>query len=194
MITLFVPFKGLSGAKSRWGIPQVERTAKVLSLLSQNLFTISSVIGPDSTFLICPDALPLALTQVTRWQSPGLGLNTDLEAAREALTPKRREGKIGVILPDLPFLSAPDVHALIHNPSPTPVTLCPDHHGSGTNALLWHEKLSLSFLFEGESFCRHQNQAQSFGYSVRILTRPGLMHDADKLSDLEKYEPSCLFL
>lgn len=182
MITFLLPFKGLAGAKSRWELEERQRQELLLELLNHNLSTVAKVVGPSSTVLVCPDPTVFErFPSYARWLCPGRGLNTDLEAARQALL---AGGKLAVLLPDLPELTVEDVEAMVESSGQAQVTLCPDSSRVGTNGLFLAEKVAMPFLFEGASFQRHVARANQMGLSIAVLERPGLARDADLASDL----------
>lgn len=188
MITFLLPFKGMQGAKTRWTLPEERRQSALLSLLHHNLLTVASVVGRESTVLVCPTPIPATwkLPAVRHFLSHGGGLNSDLHQARDTLSGSRPESKVAVLLPDLPKLQASDIEAMLAASSQADVVLCPDHHRVGTNGLLFKPAFALDFLFEGESFKRHQKEAEEKGLTVAVLERRGLAHDADKDEDLRR--------
>lgn len=182
MTTFLIPFKGLVGAKTRWGMQAEERQTVLQNLLEHNLSTVAQVVGASSTVLVCPDASVFSrFPRYTSYLCPGNGLNSDLESARSALAP---QGAMAVLLPDLPELSSQDIEAMIESASRADVTLCPDRAKVGTNGLALAPGVRFPFLFEGASFQRHLQAARDRGYRVEALERPGLAYDADFASDL----------
>lgn len=187
MITFLLPFKGIEQAKSRWSADAPQKKARLLQILQHNISTVASVVGASSTILVCPNWQKLPHFQdSTRWTSPGLGLNSDLEAARSSLSSDRKSGRLGVLLPDLPLLTVNDIESILSERNQAPVTLCPDRLHSGTNAILLDPSDAISFLFEGCSFQRYKLKAKSLGYKVRVVESIGLASDADSDSDLER--------
>ncbi len=182
MTTFLLPFKGLAKAKTRWELEEHQRQELLMELLVHNLSTVAKVVGPSSTVLVCPDlTLFERFPSYAHWLCPGQGLNTDLEAARQALIAR---GSFAVLLPDLPDLTVEDVEAMVESAGKAQVTLCPDSSRVGTNGLVLGEKVDMPFLFEGASFQRHLTRANQLGLSIEVLERPGLARDADLASDL----------
>lgn len=184
MITFLLPFKGLSCAKSRWALEKQARQKLLLKLLTHNLSTVSQVAGVSSTVLVCPDPTVFErFPKHAHWLCPGKGLNADLEAARQALSP---QGRLAVLLPDLPELSPLDVEAMIEGSLEADLTLCPDTCEVGTNGLVLGAEVAMPFLFEGASFQRHRREAERRQLRIAVIRRPGLAHDADRASDLQR--------
>jgi 2-phospho-L-lactate guanylyltransferase len=111
------------------------------------------------------------------------GLNPALEAVRKWAALRQADG-LFVILPDLPFLSPADVMAMISLSKPRSVTLAPDRHGTGTNALLVRPANLLPFRFGQNSLEQHEMLARSAGLTLVHCTRPGFAFDLDTPDDL----------
>lgn len=187
MVTFFLPFKGLQGAKSRWAMEAGQRERALLAILEHNLRTVAKVVGQESTWLLCPDRSFFArFPGVNGFPSDTGSLNGDLEQARGSLPPDRRAGMLAVLLPDLPRLGTGDVEAMLESGRKGEVVLCPDRHEVGTNGLILNPAPALDFLFEGESFRRHLERARALGRRVTVLRRPGLAEDADEVADLQR--------
>ena len=181
-----LPFKGLECAKSRWPGLGPKREDLVLTLLRQNLKTVSGVVGKEQTFLVSPDPETAALfPQYSVLSTAGEGLNSDLREARSQLGASHRP--LLVLLPDLPGLLAADVSALIERAQEYQVVLCPDHLQTGTNALALNPASCLDFLFEGSSFQRHLEAARAAQLTHSVLKRPGIAHDCDDIAALERF-------
>lgn len=183
-MNVLLPFKGLANAKSRWpDMPQKQEL--LLQLLETNLATVASVVGTERTYLVSPDREALArFGRYTGLEVNGEGLNRDLEQARRQIDLSQ---PLAVVLPDLPFLKVEDIKELVLAAQEAPVTICPDHRGVGTNALVLNPADCLSFSFEGESARRHWQRASDLGLSTSYLKRPGLAQDCDGPEDLERY-------
>ena len=112
-------------------------------------------------------------------QSPaaaaGIALATELGAERVLLVPG-----------DCPALEAGEVDGLLaERASPPAVTIVPDRHGTGTNALLLAPPRVIEPAFGEGSFARHVAAAEAAG--VRAVTREpaSLLLDVDTSGDLE---------
>jgi 2-phospho-L-lactate guanylyltransferase len=105
------------------------------------------------------------------------GLNAELHALVESHRPTR----LLVIHADLPLLSVDDIAALIEGDGGG-LSIAPDRHGTGTNALALNEPSGFGFAFGPDSFRRHYAAARG---TARVVTRLGLGLDIDTADDLE---------
>lgn len=108
----------------------------------------------------------------------GRGLNAELEAARQAISPTH----ILVIHADLPLVAAEDIEALLDAAEVAGVAIAPDRHGSGTNALAITDDCPIRFCFGEDSFALHCAQA---GENCPVIQRMGLAIDIDTPDDLD---------
>jgi 2-phospho-L-lactate guanylyltransferase len=106
----------------------------------------------------------------------GRGLNAELEAWRTEVAPSN----VVVVLGDLPLLCASDITVLLDGVDT--VTLAPDRHGSGTNAIALPSAATLRFAFGVGSFKRHRERS---GQAARIVRKRGLQLDLDTPEDLD---------
>jgi 2-phospho-L-lactate guanylyltransferase len=112
------------------------------------------------------------------FEDHGRGLNAELEAARQAMSPAR----LLVIHADLPLVAAKDIEALLDAAEFAGVAIAPDRHGSGTNALAIAGDRPLRFCFGEDSFALHRAQV---GEDCPVLQRRGLALDIDTPDDLD---------
>jgi 2-phospho-L-lactate/phosphoenolpyruvate guanylyltransferase len=86
---------------------------------------------------------------------------------------------------DCPALAPDEVEALLADPAPAPaVTIVPDRHGTGTNALLLTPPQAIEPAFGEGSFARHTAAAARAGATLSVQTPPSLLLDVDTASDL----------
>jgi 2-phospho-L-lactate guanylyltransferase len=87
---------------------------------------------------------------------------------------------------DCPGLDPAEVAALLARPAAAPeVVIVPDHHGSGTNALLIAPPDALAPAFGEGSFARHAARAAAAGARVTVAQAASLALDVDTPGDLE---------
>jgi 2-phospho-L-lactate guanylyltransferase len=84
---------------------------------------------------------------------------------------------------DCPLLDATEVEALLDFAGPG-VTIVPDRHGTGTNALVLEPPDVMAPAFGPGSFARHAALAQAAGAAVRVRHVPTLAFDVDTPEDL----------
>jgi 2-phospho-L-lactate guanylyltransferase len=115
---------------------------------------------------------------------PGGGLNA---AATAALAQVARRGATRAILvhADLPHITPRDLELLAAAP-PGGITIAPDRHGTGTNAisLPLPQAEHFAFAFGPDSFARHASEAQRHGLKIAEVRSPGLACDIDEPADL----------
>jgi 2-phospho-L-lactate/phosphoenolpyruvate guanylyltransferase len=193
-IVALVPVRSLSGAKSRLGEPldAEERADLILGLLRRSVEEALAatrlagvvVVSKDEDLLSRARAMGAAsLLQETD------GLN---EGLTEALVASGAEATAVMVLPaDLPGVSASAIDRLAeaadaarrNAPEKPVVVLVPDHHGSGTNALLVAPAGAIPFRFGEGSRAAHAAAAEAAGASYVEIDGP-LGFDVDTAEDL----------
>jgi 2-phospho-L-lactate guanylyltransferase len=194
-IDLLLPVKDLSTAKSRLKKGAVERRDLALSYLSNVVRVSLDSSAAVQCWIVSPEDLrcELGITACERlhWiEERGCeGLNRALEFARLAL-PRREGGVIGVVLPDLPWLTTlelRDFFALHQLTGHSSVTLACDRHGRGTNGLLLDAQTEFCYRFGPDSFNRHTAQAWARQMTIRVFRSAGTANDVDVPADLIGY-------
>src|SRR5579875_3316941 len=155
-----LPLKGFAHAKSRLaeGLPAAKRAQLAQAMAADVLATLERSVAIAAVIAVCADddARSLAAAHgaaVVAERLPGG------QSAAVALGIARagQEGFERVLcLPgDCPALSAEDLHALTAPPRSPAVTIVPDRHGTGTNALLLTPVDVIAPSFGEGSFARH---------------------------------------
>jgi 2-phospho-L-lactate guanylyltransferase len=86
---------------------------------------------------------------------------------------------------DCPALDPAEVGALLERrEAPPHVTIVPDRHGAGTNALLIAPPGALAPAFGDGSFARHAALARAAGAGIAVVDVPSLGLDVDTPGDL----------
>jgi 2-phospho-L-lactate guanylyltransferase len=86
---------------------------------------------------------------------------------------------------DCPALDPAEVEELLGEPAAAPaVTIVPDRHGTGTNALLLTPPDAMSPAFGEGSFARHTAAARDAGAALTVRHPPSLLLDVDTAGDL----------
>ncbi len=193
-IVAVVPVRSLSGAKSRLGEPldAEERADLVLALLRRTVEQALAATRLAGVVVVSQDAD--LLRQARAMGAASLlqerdGLNESLDEARAAADP---EATAIVVLPaDLPSVAASAIDQLAEAaevarrsaPDRPVVALVPDHHGTGTNALLVAPPDAIPFCFGEGSRAAHGAAARAAGASYIELDGP-LAFDLDTPEDL----------
>lgn len=68
------------------------------------------------------------------------------------------------------------------------MTICPDHHEDGTNALYIRPATGFTFYYGVGSFHKHLQEAARLGMFYRIIHAPGIKFDLDTESDWQTYQ------
>ena len=183
MVSAIVPVRSLSDGKRRLAgaMDDAARAALNEEFLVHALALAGALPGP--TLLVSPDeavAAHPAAADAVHVADPGLGLNTAVEAGREAA---RRLGaaRIVVLPSDLPTARPEDVLALANAASP--VAVAPDRHRRGTNGLALDAGLDFAFRFGAGSFAAHMAEAARLGVAAQALDNSGLALDIDTPQD-----------
>jgi 2-phospho-L-lactate guanylyltransferase len=107
-------------------------------------------------------------------------------AARGVAAALERGAQRVLLVPgDCPALDPGEVQRLLDEPREPPhVTIVPDRHGSGTNALLITPPDALAPSFGPGSLARHAAHAHAAGVAVTVRDVPSLGLDVDTPGDL----------
>lgn len=183
-----VPVQRLDLAKSRLAqvLSPVERSALVLRLLDNvlpaldgsELVTAIIVVSPDSAALnhaAARGAIPL--------MQEGSGLNAAIRQAREVAREDDAE-ELLIVLADLPFLTTAIVDDLLEASAGADVTLAPDRHGTGTNALVLRPLDAIEPIFGAGSYNAHRAEAGMRQRSLHTFHAHATAFDVDTPEDL----------
>jgi 2-phospho-L-lactate guanylyltransferase len=193
-VVAVVPVRSLSGSKSRLGEPldAEERASLVLGLLRR---TVQAALGAGRLSGVVVVSMDDELLDEARSLGAATlrqridGLNEGLREGREAAHP---QATAVLILPaDLPDVAASSIDQLVEaaaltageNPGRPVVALVPDHHGTGTNALLTSPPNVIEPCFGEGSRASHESASRRAGASYVELGGP-LSFDVDTPEDL----------
>lgn len=186
-----IPVKPLRRGKSRLSgvLSESERTSLNSCLLENTLQVLSEVSEIDHTLVISrdPQALALARKQGARtlMENHDSNLNRALEFATSMIRKPAHRGIL--ILPaDLPLLTSTDIRVLLNSASNPPVvSIAPDRHNEGTNALLISPPGLIRYSFGVGSFERHSAAALQSGARLEIVKNVAMSLDLDTPGDLD---------
>jgi 2-phospho-L-lactate guanylyltransferase len=165
-----------------------ERTALNKKLLIHTVDTLTQLSELEQVLVVSRDSAALAVARMygarTVLEDSASHLNIALERATAVATTYAARGIL--ILPaDLPNITPDDVRQLISVAEKgVSVVIAPDHHRTGTNALLVRPPGLLSYSFGENSFSRHMAQIKAKGLRHEVLDLPCLAQDVDYPEDL----------
>ncbi len=190
-IWAIVPVKPLRRGKSRLsGVLNEEERAKLnTDMLVHTLEVLSIVPEIHQTLVISrdPSALTIAreMGAKTVQEDGAPHLNTALR--RAAAVAKMYSASGVLILPaDLPLLKPEDItQILLCSNHPPVVTIVPDRHKNGTNAMYQSPAGIIDFAYGPGSFMKHCERIEKTSARLEVLEIPSLGLDLDLPEDLE---------
>ena len=195
-VVAVVPVRGLRTGKTRLAgdLPPEAREALtrrmlrnvVLAAIDSRVVNAVAVVSPDPEALALADAVAPG-SVVPLPQDPATpGLDAAVSLGRKWAQARGAGGAL-VLFGDLPLLTGDDVRHLVEREAP--VVLAPDHHGTGTNALLLRlgddadGALAFRFRFGPGSYARHVAEARRLGLRVKTSLGDGTAFDLDTPED-----------
>jgi 2-phospho-L-lactate guanylyltransferase len=171
-----LPVKRFARAKSRLG--GLDRAALAAAMVADVLEALALVPGLDGVVVVSSEPSIAATV-------PDPAEDGHVAAALRGIEHAVRGGAERVLLVpgDCPALDPAEVGALLAD-SFAGVTIVPDRHGSGTNALLLAPPDAMVPSFGPGSFARHAALARAAGAEVRVAEPASLLHDVDTPADL----------
>lgn len=187
---VLLPVKSLAEGKSRLAdaLDHNERRRLNEWLLARSITTALMLTRATRVVVVsdCSAALALADARGARAFRPQTA--GDLNAAlAEAHTTLAAEAALPmlVVAVDLPLVRAADLLAVVvAGTTRERVVICPDRHGSGTNALLLPPRTSLPFRFGPGSAAAHAEAARAAGCAVIVWPSARIAFDLDTPADL----------
>ncbi len=190
-VWVLIPVKPLALSKSRLAavLSPAERSALTAWLLDRLLRLLTFRPGVGRVVVVSRDPAVASLAhtsgaEVYPDEAP-LDLNLALtDALRQALA---QGAESVLILPsDLPFVTTDDLEQILQTSGR--VTICPDRHAQGTNALLLRAPSGFTFHYGPGSFWRHIQEAEKLGWPVQPLFLEGLAFDLDTVEDWQLFQ------
>jgi 2-phospho-L-lactate guanylyltransferase len=177
-----LPVKSFPRAKSRTQLAPGERASLAESMLRDVLDALARVRGLDGLLVVTrePRAAALAADVVDDPAEAGHSAAALLGIA-EAL--RRGATRVLLVPGDCPLLDPGEVDDLLASAT-AGVTVVPDRHGTGTNALVLAPPDVMAPSFGPGSCERHAALATAAGVPVRIARVPSLAFDVDTPADL----------
>jgi 2-phospho-L-lactate/phosphoenolpyruvate guanylyltransferase len=183
-----LPVKRFDSAKQRLGdaVGGAERRELAAAMVEDVLAALGEVSGLDEVIVVTAEDRAAALARAAGAQvvadrvegGQSLAAEVGVEVAVE------RGVERALLVPgDCPALDPDEVDTLLSNHKGG-VTIVPDRHGQGTNALLLTPPKALSPAFGPGSLARHAALAKAGGATVRVAQARSLELDVDTPGDL----------
>jgi len=181
-----VPVKARADCKCRLAeqLTAEARLGLVRLMLNRVLTELSASACVERIAVVSPERDTLA-DDIAVLADAGGGLNAALDAARLQLM--AQGAKELVVLPaDLPFVTAADIDALVHQGRRGGFALASDLAGTGTNALYLAPPAPFRFQFGLGSRLRHLAEAVRLGRHPELVRAAGLEFDLDVADDVAR--------
>jgi|SRR5829696_3569491 len=177
-----LPIKTFTRAKARLGaaVEAPDRAELAEAMARDVLVALAAVPGLDDVVVVTAE--PRAARAA---EEVGAVVIHDPEEAGQSAAARRgiaaaRADRVLLVPGDCPALDPAEVGALLAGP-PAAVTIVPDRHGSGTNALLLSPPDAIEPAFGPGSLARHLERA---GPAARVAELASLTLDIDTPADL----------
>ncbi|MGZ4269614.1 MAG: 2-phospho-L-lactate guanylyltransferase [Solirubrobacteraceae bacterium] len=185
-----LPVKRFEGAKQRLDKTLTSGTRRVLAeaMVTDVLTALRRAKEIDAVVVVTGEASAQALARAYDAESIDDDDRGHSHAARSGIDWALERGYERVLLVpgDCPALSPAEVDALVAGgPAPPAVTVVPDRHGTGTNALLLCPPTAITPSFGPGSRDRHVQAARESGAECEIADVPSLVLDVDTADDLD---------
>jgi 2-phospho-L-lactate guanylyltransferase len=201
-----VPVKPLRDSKSRLShiLSSEERADLTKKILGQTLEVLADVKGIFRTMVVSRDPAVIKIARkhgaLTFSESDKQDLNMALTRATHVAV-AQQANSILILPSDLPFLTPEDVEMMIgsleydsqngngnsYHIHKRAITICSDHNGEGTNALLLSPPTGFVYRYGEDSFQQHLDEAERLGMRRRKVNTPGITFDLDTAHDWEIY-------
>ncbi len=192
-----VPVKDLERAKRRLAgaLDPAARRGLSLAMLADVLDALDATAGLDGIAVVSRDADVMALARRRGLRvipETGTGLNAAVAQAAHMLSANVLSAagcaRLLVMPADLPLAGPEEIAQILAAlPEAPGLTLVPDRHGVGTNALACAPPDAIAPSFGAGSFARHLEAARDAGIPATVLRLPGLGLDIDTPEDLRAF-------
>jgi 2-phospho-L-lactate guanylyltransferase len=175
-----LPVKSFERAKSRTALGEGDRAALAESMLAGVLRALAEARLEVVLVTREPRAVALAADATVVHDEHEAGHNA---AALLGIDAARGADRVLLVPGDCPLLDPAELERLLAGAGPG-VTIVPDRHGTGTNALVLDPPDVMVPSFGPGSCARHAALAAGAGARVRIVEVPSLAFDVDTPEDL----------
>ena len=179
-----LPIKSFSRAKSRLG-GELDRSELAAAMTGDVLSALNATLGVEQVIVVTAEALADDAGAVVIPDPDEAGQSAAAQRGIEAALERGAE-RVLLVPGDCPALDPGELGGLLGEESAPPqVTVVPDRHGSGTNALLLTPPGAVAPSFGAGSMARHAARARAAGATVKVRALPSLALDVDTLDDLQ---------
>lgn len=185
-----VPVKPFSKGKSRLSElfePEVLYRLNV-KLFFRTLQTVMASQAFDEVLVVSSSKRALRWAEqkgaLTLLEQRPRGLNSAVNQAVSVLD-SRSLGDLVILPTDLPLMSPQDISQLVALAQNTGITIVPDRHQAGTNAICMSGGARIAPSFGNNSFQKHCALALAQEYPLTVWMNEHLGHDLDTQTDLE---------
>ena len=184
MTIAILPIKSFPRAKTRTELDAGPRAQLAESMAASVLQALAQVRGLDGIIVVTREPRAIALAGGTIVVEDPDEVSHSAAALLGIAEARRRGARRVLLVPgDCPLLDAGEVDALLAQAGPG-VTVVPDRHGTGTNALVLDPPDVMVPSFGPGSCERHVAHAREAGADVRVVEVPSLAFDVDTPADL----------
>lgn len=187
-ITAIVPLKALRRSKQRLAdrLGGDERAALMARLFTHVVGICASTPAVTAVIAVVGDEHggQLAREAGVAWlREPTAGLNAAVTHATRRLT---TDASL-VVVADLPELTVDDIERVAAAGSVGPTVVVARTHDGGTGALLRRPADVIAPAFGVASAAAHLAAGLRAGVRTTLLSTPGVVHDVDRVGDLDRY-------
>ena len=181
--TAVLPIKSFSRAKSRLG-GGFDRSELAVAMTADVLSALAATDALDGVIVVTAEALADDAGAVVVHDLEEAGQSAAAQRGIEAALERGAE-RVLLVPGDCPALDPGELGRLLgERGAPPHVTVVPDRHGSGTNALLLAPPGAVAPSFGAGSMARHAARARAAGATVKVRALPSLGLDVDTADDL----------
>lgn len=187
-----IPVKDFNTCKSRLAnaLPDYARQSLMAALLSDLLVALKQCESIEGISLVTRCHKATSLAGMHNVQVISLAedkcLNSGVTAAVAAITGRGHQRAI-ILHGDLPMVTSSDITSLVedHCNSGCAISLVPDNHHNGTNAILLDLPTRLEFAYGSNSYTAHNHFASQQNISKQTLENAHIGCDIDLWHDFQ---------
>ena len=178
-----LPIKSFPRAKSRLG-EGLDRGQLAAAMTGDVLSALAATPALSDVIVVTAEPLVPDRGMIVLSDPDEAGQSAAAQRGIDAAVERGAE-RVLLVPADCPALDPDELGSLLDDRGEPPqVTIVPDRHGSGTNALLLAPPGAVAPSFGAGSMARHAARARAAGATVRVRALPSLGLDVDTPDDL----------